>query len=105
MTGSHFPSGRAEVGHYQVPFEFIVPADPPSTVVVPLIGRNSAAVTHMITVGIDVGSKIHYVHSVPFQVISKVNHPISETMIEDRKDINWCGTSCIFFHFSSSTSH
>lgn len=90
MTGIQFPYGRADIGHYQVPFEFIVPHEAPSTVLVPLVGRNSAAVTHMIAVGINVGGgKVHYVHSVPFQVISKVNHPISETMIEDKKDIDW----------------
>jgi hypothetical protein len=45
----------------------------------------------MIAVGIDVGGgKVHYVHSVPFQVISTVNHPISETMVEDRKDVDCC---------------
>jgi hypothetical protein len=91
MTGSQFPSGRADVGHYQVPFEFTVPTTAPSSVIVPLIGRNSAAVTHMIAVGIDVGGgKVHFVHSVPFQVISRVNHPINETMIEDRKDVDCC---------------
>mmetsp|Transcript_7042 Transcript_7042/g.13433 ORF Transcript_7042/g.13433 Transcript_7042/m.13433 type:complete len:523 (-) Transcript_7042:213-1781(-) len=91
MTGSEFPSGKADIGHYQIPFEFTIPPTAPSTVVVPLIGRNSASITHMVAVGIDVGGgKVHYVHSVPFQVISKVNHPINETMIEDRKEVDCC---------------
>jgi hypothetical protein len=75
-----------------VPFEFTIPHEAASTVVVPLIARNSASLTHMIAVGIDVGGGggIHYVHSVPFQVISRVNHPINETMIEDRQEVDCC---------------
>ena len=67
-----------------------MPTNASSTVVVPLIGRNSASVTHMIAVGICVGGKVHYVHSVPFQVKAMAPQAINPTMIEDRKEINFC---------------
>lgn len=89
MIGSQFPTGRAEVGRYQIPFEFNIPPAAPSSVIVPLINRDSATITHMITVGIDVNGKTYYVHSVPFQVKSLVTHPIVSTMTEDKQDVNF----------------
>ena len=90
MIAAQYPNGVCPPGQYQIPFQFQVPQQAPASCVLPSHGRNSARITHMIAVGVQVKGKVYYVQSCPVQILSPLNHQVNAMMIEDVQQVRLC---------------
>ena len=90
MAGASYPLGQASPGRFQIPFQFQIPPNAPSSTSYRRDTRNSGSITHMIAVNVVAKGVSYNVYGVPFQVVGQVLHQVTAQMIEDTKFVNFC---------------